>query len=275
MPTPAETKAAIAAVFDRASETYDAIGIEYFTPFGRRLVDLVNLRPGERVLDAGCGSGAATFPAAEAVGPDGEVYAIDLAPGMVRRAADEAAARGLRNVTARVGDAEAPELPPGTTFDAVLSAFVIFFLPDPVAAMRRYRALLRDGGRFGLSRFPQQPDSAWMRAAGAVMRHLPGPRPGSGEDSPFASNERLEATLRDAGFASARSVVESFETTFDDRDHWWSFVWSQGQRAALETLSDDALADLKSQCFDILAEEVRPDGTLVLTQLVSFTIATA
>ncbi|HVF04123.1 MAG TPA: class I SAM-dependent methyltransferase [Frankiaceae bacterium] len=275
MPTPGETKAGIAGVFDRAAETYDSIGIEYFTPFGRRLVDLVDLRPGERVLDAGCGRGAATFPAAEAVGPDGAVHAIDLAPGMVQRTAEEAEARGLGNVTVRVGDAEQPDLPAGTVLDAVLSAFAIFFLPDPVAAMRRYRALLRDDGRLGISRFPEQPPSAWVRAAGAVMRNLPGPRPGHGADTPFASNDRLEATLRDAGFTTARSVVEPFRTTFRDREHWWSFVWSQGQRAALENVPADRLDDLKRECFDLLAEEVRPDGSLVLTQYVSFTVARA
>lgn len=272
-PTPGQIKAALAGVFDRAAESYESVGVSYFDQFGARLVELVDLRPGDRVLDTGCGRGAATFAAAAAVGPDGHVLATDLAPGMVQRTRDEARRRGLDHVAVRLGDAEAPEA--DGPFDAVLSAFVLFMLPDPHAAMRRYRDLLRDGGRLGVSRFPKQPDSGWMRAAGAIMRHHPLPKARQlPEESPFASDERLEAALRDAGFASARTVTEPFETTFADREQWWAFAWSHGQRGALERVPDDELPALEAECFDLLADEVRPDGTLLLTQYVAFTVAT-
>src|SRR5687767_2902240 len=108
---PGERKASIAAVFDRAADSYDRTGVEFFKIVGRRLVELAAPQPGERVLDLGCGRGAAALPAAEAVGSSGRVHATDLAPGMVAGVLDEAAASGLTNVTAEVGDAEAPEVP--------------------------------------------------------------------------------------------------------------------------------------------------------------------
>jgi len=273
-PTPHQRKAAIAGVFDRSSETYDSVGVEYFTAFGRRLVDHAGLRPGERVLDLGCGRGAVTFAAAEAVGADGEVLAVDLAPGMVRRTAEEAAARGLDHVTVRLGDAEAPEVPEGTTYDAVLLGLVIFFLPDPQGALVTYRGLLGDGGRLGLTTFPPQPDGGWGRVGKVFQRYLPGGRNVARPDEgPLASPDALAATLREAGFADVRSETESFDTAFRDLDHWWQWAWSHGQRAALERVPADQLDDLQAECYEILRGESDDTGALRLRQYVTYTVA--
>ena len=272
--TPAETKTAIAAVFDRASGTYDAVGVDYFAAFGRRLVELVAPRPGERVLDTGCGRGAATFPAAEAVGPDGYVLGIDLAPGMVDRAAREAAARGLTNVAFRVGDAESPEVAAGEAFDVVLSAFVIFFLPDPELAMRNYRALLRDGGRFGLTTFRGQQEGPWKDVGTVLQRHAPGPAANRPPDGPLASPEAREAALRAAGFTAVAAYDETLETSFADLDQWWRWVWSQGQRAWLERVPPGELDGLRAEAYDVLRPACDADGTLRLRQDVTYTVAT-
>ena len=95
-------------MFDRAADTYDQLGVDFFTPMGRDLAALSGLRAGERVLDLGAGRGAVTFAAAEAVGADGEVCAIDIAPSMVERLRDDVRERGLSTVQVSVGDAEAP-----------------------------------------------------------------------------------------------------------------------------------------------------------------------
>lgn len=263
-------------MFDRSAETYDSVGVEYFTAFGRRLVDLAGLRPGERVLDLGCGRGAVTFAAAEAVGAGGEVLALDLAPGMVRRTAEEAAARGLDHVTVRTGDAEAPDVPEGATYDAVLLGLVIFFLPDPRRALATYRGLLGDGGRLAMTTFPPQPDGGWGRVGKALQRYLPGDRSVARPDEgPLALPESLTAALREAGFAEVRSVTESFDTAFRDRDHWWRWAWSHGQRAALERVPEDDLDTLRAEWYEILRGECDEDGALRLRQYVTYTVATA
>ncbi|WP_371127167.1 methyltransferase domain-containing protein [Streptomyces sp. 2112.3] len=85
---------------------------------GRRLVDLAAPRPGERLLDVGCGRGAALFPAARAVGPAGRVVGpagravgIDIADTMIEAARAEAARAGADNVELLVMDAERPRTP--------------------------------------------------------------------------------------------------------------------------------------------------------------------
>jgi hypothetical protein len=67
------TQQTVAAIFDRAAATYDLVGPPFFAHFGRRLVELARLAPGERVLDIATGRGAVLFPASEAVGPSGRV----------------------------------------------------------------------------------------------------------------------------------------------------------------------------------------------------------
>jgi ubiquinone/menaquinone biosynthesis C-methylase UbiE len=274
-PTPEQRKTFVAGLFDRLADSYDSVGVEYFTTFGRRLVEEAGVRDGEHVLDVGCGRGAVTFAAAEAVGRDGRIVALDLSPAMVERTAAEAASRGYEHVEVRVGDAEAPDFPPGSTFDAVLSGLVIFFLPDPAKALRAYAALLPEGGRLGLSTFPPQPDSWWGAVARRIESFLPGggtpARPDSG---PLASPESLAAAVRDAGFADVRSETVAHDTAFRDLDHWWRWAWSQGQRAAFERVPPDELPALREELYALLRPHANDDGSLPLSQLVTYTVAT-
>src|SRR4051794_2900365 len=76
--------------FDWIAPVYDQGGPGGFAHYGRRLVEVVGVRPGQRVLDIATGRGAALFPAAEIIRGDGAVVGIDLAEGMVRATTDEA-----------------------------------------------------------------------------------------------------------------------------------------------------------------------------------------
>lgn len=270
-PDPEQHKRVLAGLFDRAADSYDSVGVDFFTQFGRHLVAVAGLRPGDVVLDAGCGRGAVTFPAAEAVGERGRVDAIDISPAMV--ALLRAAAPP--NVTASVGDAESPEFPEGS-FDAVLSGFVIFFLPDPGRALRAYRALLRPGGTLALSTFPGQPPGKWAEVGTVIQRHLPEPPPpGRPDQSPVAKPEGLAAALADVGFRDVRQATEEHEVVFRDLDHWWAWVWSHGQRGPLERIPADRLDETKADLYALLGADVAPGEPLVLRQRVTYTVATA
>ncbi|SED73912.1 Methyltransferase domain-containing protein [Streptomyces sp. 2224.1] len=104
-------KSGVTNAFKNAADSYDRGGVGFFTPMGRRLVDLAAPRPGERLLDVGCGRGAALFPAARAVGPAGRVVGIDIADTMIEAARAEAARAGADNVELLVMDAERPRTP--------------------------------------------------------------------------------------------------------------------------------------------------------------------
>lgn len=112
-----------------------------FRPQRRRSIELLAPVPGERVLVAGCGTGAdlAFLP------PDVEVVATDLTPAMVRRTRRRARALG-RDVDARVMDAQALEFD-DASFDAVILHLILAVVPDPLSAIREVARVLRPNGR--------------------------------------------------------------------------------------------------------------------------------
>jgi SAM-dependent methyltransferase len=264
----------VVGAFDEAAGTYDRVGVDFFGPFGAALVRRAGLRPGERVLDVGCGRGAVLFPAAEAVTPDGHVTATDGAPSMVDLTRAEAARRGLDHVTVEVGDAQEPAYPAGS-FDVVTAGLVVFLLPDPHAALRAYARVLRPGGRLALSTFGPQ-DPHFTAAMQALARHLP---PGSGPppkpDGMFASAEATTAALTAAGFGDVTHSDHTTVSRFRDEEHWLAWCWSHGARALLRRIPPDSLPAAAADAFAEMRATRTDDGDLAITTAIRVHVATA
>ncbi|SEG17130.1 Ubiquinone/menaquinone biosynthesis C-methylase UbiE [Thermomonospora echinospora] len=263
-------KAAVAGVFDRSADTYEQLGPEYFGPMGRALAARAAPRPGERVLDLGCGRGHCLVPLAEAVGPQGRVVGIDLAPGMVAATADDARRRGLSQVDVRVGDAAEPAVEPGS-FDLVTAGFVIFFMPDPAAAAGAWLRALRPGGRLAISTFNGQ-DPNYEHLMKVVGAFLP-----QQQDRPrfelFRTAESVTAVLDEVGFQDVEHEHVTFETRFTGPDQWWEWIGSHGGRATLERLPEDRVEDARAAAYEAMEAARTPDGALAIYTEVRYTTA--
>jgi ubiquinone/menaquinone biosynthesis C-methylase UbiE len=272
--SPADLKQQVVDGFTEAAEAYDAAGSEFFRQMGARLVAMAGLAAGMRVLDIGCGKGAVTIPAAEAVGPSGHVTGIDLADPMLVFAAAEAGRHGLRNVSFRRADAENPPFP-GGGFDAILAGNVVQFLPRPAEAARRYLALLVPGGVLAFSWGLAQ-DPRWMPVMAAVDAHVPEGTQGFEpflRRAPFGSADEMTRMLTDAGYTGIGVRAEEVTTRFASMDQWWAGCRSQAPWAVSWRHIPDPEA-ARRDAFRLL-ETIRDETDGTFTRVLRFGYATA
>ena len=170
-------------------------------PLGRRAVAALAPRPGESILDIGCGGGETALEIARAVAPNGTVVGIDLSAAVLAFA--QRAAKGCRRVRFVQADAQIYPFEPAS-FDAAFSRFGVMFFADPTAAFINIRRSLKPNGRLAFicwRALEENPlDILPLRAASA---HWP-PQPAHDPDAPgpfaFANPDRVRGILEKAGF---------------------------------------------------------------------------
>ncbi|HVT43314.1 MAG TPA: methyltransferase domain-containing protein [Thermoanaerobaculia bacterium] len=104
-------------------------------------------RPGQRLLDAGCGPGFASFDLARLVGDEGEVVAVDLSQRFLTHLEAEAKQREIGNIVCSLQDVENLDLP-SCSFDGAFARWLLCFTARPEAVVSGVARALRQGGRF-------------------------------------------------------------------------------------------------------------------------------
>ena len=187
-----------AHVWVTEAERFDSM----LSGFGRRLLTAAVLKPGERVLDVGCGNGAVSLDAARAVGRDGQVTGLDLsAPmlGVARRRAEE---QGI-DVQFVQGDAQTASF--DQAFDVIVSRFGVMFFDDPEVAFANLATAVRSGGRMCFVCWQEMLANEWIAVpAMAMVAHVGIPElPEPGAPGPFAlaDSQRTRGLLESAGWS--------------------------------------------------------------------------
>ncbi|HVL55997.1 MAG TPA: class I SAM-dependent methyltransferase [Burkholderiaceae bacterium] len=199
--------------WDQAAAGWDAHGAvigNWLKPATDAMLEIVQLRPGARVLDVAAGAGEQTLAIAQRVGPGGLVLATDLSPAILERARTNAQRAGLTQVRTHVADGEDLRVEPGA-FDAALCRLGLMFFPDPLRGLQQMHRALRAGGRvctLVFSRPERNPCLGILMSTALEHAGLP-PR------DPYAPGSlmclgrpgAIEAMFRDAGFVQVATTA--------------------------------------------------------------------
>ncbi len=170
-------------------------------PLGQAALEVAAPRPGERVLDVGCGGGPTSLRLAELVGPQGAVLGVDVSQPLIGVAQQRAAKLG--NVKFVVADASQHRFAP--EFDLLFSRFGVMFFADPAGAFANLRRALKPGGRLVFVCWRSFKENGWAFVPFmAAVPHLPPierPAPNAPGPFAFADGDRVAGILRQAGFA--------------------------------------------------------------------------
>lgn len=177
--------------------------VDGLTQHSEAVFPALPVNKGDRVLDVGCGFGDTAIKLADLVGPDGKVVGLDCCDAFLEYAINDAAKRGVANVSFMRGDAEIAL--PADEFDFVFSRFGTMFFANPVAGLRNMRKALRPGGKMVHIVWRNRADNPWLSMAkDVVLEFLPQP----GEDAltcgpgPFsmADQETVIGMMTSAGY---------------------------------------------------------------------------
>lgn len=251
------------STFNSTSGEFDSVTPLVWGPAGRALSFALELQKGESVLDVCAGTGASALPAALAVGPDGQVHAIDLADDLLERGRLKATDVALRNIDFVCADAtewESPSTVPDG-YDALSCSYGIFFLPDMDISFARLVGLVRPGGRVGVTVWRKGAVEEFGRAYYEVIaRHAPGdghtgPLSRKGyDDNPIRrveTAETLTAWLLDEGCESVTVRVLSNYVPITE-DFAWNFVLGSAMRGALSTLDAATRETVRTEFLELL-----------------------
>ena len=192
---------------------------QLFQPVTERLLARAGPKPGERLLDIGCGTGATTLAFAEATGSEGSVVGLDISQILLVRARERKSEGGLDQVEFLLADAQTEAFAAGD-FDLLVSRFGVMFFNDPVAAFTNLAGALRPGGRLHFASWAPLSENPWFaipRAAAVARMGEPAPTPPRAPGPmAFAETDYVLDILSKAGIGDASVDVEQV-MLFDPR----------------------------------------------------------
>ena len=222
------------------------------------MVEKLDPRPGQTILELAAGTGETGFAAAARVGESGRLISTDFAPQMVEAAERKARELGLANIEFRVMDAEQIDLGDDSV-NGVLCRWGYMLMADPAAALSETRRVLRDGGRLALSVWGAAEHNPWAalgRRALEVRGHMRKPEPGDPGIFALGNEERLREVVAGAGFGSVEIEPVEVEYRFEDFEAYWRFLreLAGAVEMAIRQLSDDERAEARG----LIEQDVEP-----------------
>ena len=208
--TPAEHWSAVADAWDDNTDYIDS----HSAAATEALINAVDVRPGDRLLELAAGPGTLGGRWSGLVGPSGRVVLSDVAPGMVEVARRRNA--GLDNVEVVLLDASSIDRPDGS-FDVVACRMGLMFALDPAVAFGEIRRVLATGGRTAALTWAGPEHNPWMTCVGmaAMANGLVGGGPPVGPGGIFSLGDPAQVAELAQGAGLKEVTVEEIPVAFE------------------------------------------------------------
>jgi ubiquinone/menaquinone biosynthesis C-methylase UbiE len=246
------------------NEDNEIISLDFFSAFGKKLAQYLELKPGTRVLDVGTGGGACLIPAAKAIGPSGHVIGIDRWENRIAEVLENIRNNFLTNATAEIMDAR--ELTyEDNTFDYVLCGFIGFgdvfdfqnhkFRKEN-DKMEHIHRVLKSDGKAGFSTWQSQGELDCLRKL--LQEYLKKYTSKSQEEInnvPISYSKEtkkgFEKILQNVSFNNIRVFSEDYIIRYENLNEWFGMMKRSGW-ILRESLNIDEI--------DVFREKMLPHG---------------
>lgn len=221
--------------WDKAAEYYEHSWKDQLKPAQDKLMEMMALKPGETVLETACGTGLVTKKIAGKVGANGRVVATDLSEEMIKLAKERLNSSN-GSVEFQRMDAEDLQLN-GESYDAVICALGLMYVPDPVQSLKEMYKVLKPGGRAGIAIWGERKNCGWAEIFPIVDQFV------ASEVCPMffqqGTGDALEYSMKTAGFQNIETVRFQNNLTFTDDDHALLAAFAGGPVALAYRKFDD------------------------------------
>ena len=237
-------------------------------PVSDWLVEQIDPKPGQTVLEVTAGPGETGFLVAPRLAPGGRLISSDFSPEMVEAAKRGAAAKGIDNVDCLVLDVQQIDLP-DSSVDAVLSRFGLMLVPEQEKAIGEIRRVLKAGGRGAYATWGPPDRNPWIfQIVMALLQNgvaPPGDPFAAGGVFSLADAERNLDLAKSAGFDNVDIEELSGVMRFSDPDDYWTFNTAMAGPVAqlVGSLSAEQIAAIR-KTLDASLAPFEKDGGLEL-----------
>lgn len=257
-----EHKQQVARVYNLASPGYDKPALQFFPRTAGRLVELARIQGGDHVLDVGTGTGVAAFAAAGKVGASGQVVGVDIGADILDQARRKLDAATYPSISFALGDMEHLEFS-DESFDVVLSASSLFFLPDMPSGLREWKRVLKPGGclavsGYGEAAFRPMSDLFEARIRSYGVKLASPTRPFSWQR--LTEPELCLSLFRNTGLVNIEVFSEQLGYHLKSAEEWWDVVWNSGFRGPVSKLEPEELLHFRAQHLEEVRKLITPKG---------------
>jgi len=243
--------------WDKAAEYYDNSWKKQLQPAQNRLMEMMNLQPGENVLETACGTGLVTVRIAKAVGRDGRVTATDLSQGMIDLAKENINSNN-GSLDFRRMDAEDLDLDE-SSFDAVICSLGLMYVPDPLRSLREMHRVLKPAGRAGIAIWGERKHCGWADIFPIVDQYV------ASEVCPMffqqGTGNILEQSMKNAGFQDIEITRFHEKLSFKNQEHALTAAFFGGPVAlAYRKFNDKTKESVHREYLESISEYKKGKG---------------